>query len=114
MKIIGKSNRGFIVEATNEELVHICGFDYEHERREAAMRGKSNCGCSKGLDIGDDIQVDKIWEMFTRIQSYEHKLLSAKATLAAVINGVDMVVPVVKAVAEFESVATPADEVSRL
>lgn len=113
MKIIGKSKRGFIVEATNEELVHICGFSYEHDRRDAAMRSKSNCGHYQGLEIGDEIQIDKIWEMLDRIKSYENKLISAKATLAAVINGVDMVVPVVKAVAEFQSVAE-ADEVSRL
>lgn len=114
MKIIGKRNGGFIVDASEDELVHICGFNYEHERRVASTNSKGRCGSYAQLEVGDNIEVAQIWNMLKNIQSYERKLIEAKATLAAVINGVDMVAPVVKAVAEFESEASPADEVSRL
>lgn len=114
MKIIGKRDGGFIVDASEDELIHICGFNYEHERRIASTNSKGKCGSYAQLEVGDNIEVAKIWDMLVRIQSYERKLIEAKATLAAVINGVDMVVPVVKAAAEFESVAVEKEKVSQL
>lgn len=114
MKIIGKTKNGWIAEASEGELAKICGFDYESERRQAVNAERGTYNRRDAFELGDDIQVAQIWSMLRNIQSYERKLIEAKATLAAVINGVDMVVPVVKAVADFESEVSPADEVSRL
>lgn len=114
MKIIGKTKSGWIVDASEYELLCICGYDYESDRRTAVNSGRGYNSNRGAFELGDDIQVAAIWSMLKNIQSYERKLIEAKATLAAVINGVDMVVPVVKAVAEFESEVSPADEVSRL
>lgn len=94
MKIIGKDNGGFILTATERELMNICGFHYFEGNLRKEQAGRSYNGSE--FVIGDTIQVTQQFEILKAMQSHDKKLTEAKAMLQAVIASVELVRPVVK------------------
>lgn len=75
MKIIGRTDKEFIITAHEDEIAKLIGYHYE-----SAMpaRKNPNYGCREKLMIGDEI---KVAEMFQHLSS----LQSAGRDIAAVV-----------------------------
>lgn len=89
MKIIGKTNLGFIVEARDAEVLHLLGRDW-HQGRDLR------------LDVGSEIQVAEMFDRLDALRRVEDKLKDASKTLHALGDLLDAQLPSVVAAAQPE------------
>lgn len=90
MKIIGTTaGRGqYLVSASDDELARVAGHPYGTQLRESMRRD---------IQIGDDIEVDAMYDRLKGIRACEKRLIEAQATLRAVA---DLIGPVASYIAQ--------------
>lgn len=87
MKIIGKTDNGFIVEVDKDEAYNIIGF-----------YGKSQTG--RVLDIGSEILVSKMYRRLYDIEARKSELASVSSTLRSIAGLLDGFNPVIASLSE--------------
>lgn len=83
MKIIGKTPKGYIVEASESDVANLCGYYF------AGASGY------KRPEIGDTINVDAMYTQLYKSKSYEEDLLKASSSLRAIADSLLPIVPIV-------------------
>jgi hypothetical protein len=66
MKIIGKTDKGFILEAHEDEIAKLIGYHYESSM---PARKNQSYGSHDKLKIGDEINVAKMFQHLAAIES---------------------------------------------
>lgn len=83
MKIIAKTKHGFVVTASEDELIHLVGHEY-----------LSSLPAGVKLDIGASIQVGKMWDHLYRLAKTRGELKKAAESLRAAADVAVEVAPV--------------------
>jgi len=82
MKIIGKTNKGFILEAEIREVAKLIGHRYASDVRD--------------LDVGTEIEVSGMFEDLADIRTMAADRDHVKATLLSIVERLDLVEPVIQ------------------
>lgn len=84
MKILGKSQRGFIMEISQEEFANVCGFTYFNPDFIAFLRTEgaySPTTYNADVIIGADVPIGKWWHQLRQIRSKADELQKLSNTL---------------------------------
>jgi hypothetical protein len=90
MKIIGKTDRGFIVEAERDELYNLIGFYYH------ASKGAPD------LKIGHEIKVAALFRQLQSLANNKDRIETARKALTTVADSLALVDPILTAVEKEE------------
>lgn len=82
MKIIGKTENGYLVETTENEIAQAFGFDWSSDRDfiEATRRARSN-NAGNSLMIGAEIQIGEAHRYLAQLRDKELAVRTAGKTL---------------------------------
>lgn len=99
MEIIGKTKEGYILKASKNEVANLIGFysDYSDEFR------------SKGLEIGDSIQISKMYNRLYKQERSSKDLERTAQTLRTIADLLEPLDPIIKALSE-DKVGEVVDE----
>jgi len=93
MKIVANINRyKFLVEANEDELARICGYDSQSQRERQA---------SKKFDVGVVIEIDSLFSKFHEIQRQRKRLIEIKNEAEAVIMSCEKINSITKKIAQY-------------
>lgn len=84
MKIIGRVNHGFILEAHEDEVAKLIGYRYISSTEVKSM----------ALGIGDEINISAIYTQLADLALMPHRLSEMKSILGKVRDSLDLVDPV--------------------
>jgi hypothetical protein len=88
MKIIGKSENGFILEASRDEVANLIGYYFS---------------CSDGCkmpSIGDELQVSKMYRQLYDLKNRQPELQKVVGTLRGLADMLEPVCPVIEKAAK--------------
>ena len=85
MKIIGKTQKGYILDASEDEVANLIGYYGEYSLREQ---------CGK-LNIGDEIQISRMYEQLYKLHDNHKDIERAKECLTQCIENMEEVLPVI-------------------
>jgi hypothetical protein len=89
MKIIGITGKGFIVETDKDELSNLVGYQSDFSRT-------YNTSQRKEFKIGDQIEINAMFDRLYRMANKEKELMEISAKLKAAADFVDASLPTVK------------------
>ncbi len=96
MKIIGKTERGYIIDISGDELANLAGYYAESQSPSAGYnRGPYN--------VGDTVTVHKMYHQLYNLARISAQADQAKKTLQAAIELFTIVDPVVRQITEEKS-----------
>lgn len=107
MKIIGKTKDGFLVEATEQELIHVAGYRYEGSFRDASpecweSKNNGGWGSTHSLKVGTEIAPAPGFKKLIDLRDSESSLHATGKTLRHIADMLEGAMPV--------TMIPPADE----
>lgn len=97
MKIIADTGKGYILEATEDELANLMGYSSDFHRRnypEGAEQFRRASG--RKLVPGDIIPIKKMYDHLYTMANKEKELMEISAKLKAAADFVDTALPTIK------------------
>jgi hypothetical protein len=85
MKVIGKSESGYILEASNEEVANLTGYYSTYDKDYK----RPNCG--------DNIQINSMYKQLYNLKNNEPKLKDTVKILRGLADSLEPVCPVIEA-----------------
>lgn len=99
MKVIGKTEKGLLIDASEQELANIAGFAYAFHSTGSPWKDK------REIPVGSEIPVSKIFDRLGALREGEAKLKDGAAHLRALATLMESQVPsVILPEPEFEEV----------
>ena len=83
MKVIGKSQNGFILDASSQEVARLIGYYSSYEKGATSS-------------VGDEIQVDKMYEQLYKLEHNQPELRKVVDTLRGLADLLEPVCPVLE------------------
>jgi hypothetical protein len=93
MKIIGSTNNGFIVEASEDEIANLCGYYSKYQHSEQLRTNVP-------VKVGDSINVAQMYSQLILLASLESRMADARGILKTVTGGLTMVDPIIREVVD--------------
>ncbi len=90
MKIIGESDKGFIISATKSEIANLTGFYSEYNYEKGKDRPK----------VGDSIEVHAMYKRLYEIARRRGEIKTAQKMLRDAASELELADPIISAVAE--------------
>lgn len=107
MKIVGRTDTGYLVEATEAELANIAGHAYPNQAPWAELTKSTGYGGAKPIPTGTKIEVTKRFQHLEVLQRREKEVRDAAATLRALADLMVTQMPSVKFPPEPEPAPEP-------
>jgi hypothetical protein len=111
MKIVGRTDAGYLVEATELELANVAGHAYAHQAPWAQKRGSGYGHDAKPIPTGTVIEVTNRFQHLLAMETREADVREAAGTLRALATLAEKTLPSVLFPPEPEAEA-PAPEAS--
>lgn len=89
MKVIGRTENGVILSATNDEVARICGFPYPAAAPADLITAKPTeryCASQRVFRVGVTVEVSPMWDWMTKARESFKKLIQGAAMLRGVAD----------------------------
>jgi len=83
MKIIGKTENGYIIEASKDDVANLIGY-YSHYSKEV------------NISVGDEIQVSKMYQQLHDLERSQPEMRKVVSTLRGMADLLEPVCPVIE------------------